>query len=149
MADINTKMGQIGKMALGTGSLVGTSVTGAIVGEILIPIPILGAVVGGLIGGYFGVKSNNYIFEKLDKNSFKKLYQNICDAINEDGSWIFDSKLMKIYGLKEKYFMESLPRLFKDRKNAADLWISTISYTLVTIFQSDQELKDQKKKEEE
>lgn len=67
-ANTSTKMGQAGKVALGTGSMVGASVSGAIVGEILLPIPILGAIVGGIIGGYLGAKTSNYMFGKLDKH---------------------------------------------------------------------------------
>jgi hypothetical protein len=52
------KFKAFGKIALGTSTTVGTSITGGIIGQSLIPIPLLGAFIGGLIGGIIG----EYIF---------------------------------------------------------------------------------------
>lgn len=39
-----------------TGATVGTSIVGAIVGQALIPIPVVGALFGTVIGGMIGEK---------------------------------------------------------------------------------------------
>jgi phage tail tape-measure protein len=41
---------------LNTTTTVGTSILGAITGQMLIPIPVLGALIGSIIGGYIGDK---------------------------------------------------------------------------------------------
>ncbi len=41
-------------VAITTTTIIGSSITGALVGQALIPIPVFGAFVGSVIGGYLG-----------------------------------------------------------------------------------------------
>jgi hypothetical protein len=55
IASNEKKFSNFGKIAIGTGATFGSSVTGGIIGQTLIPIPLLGAFIGGLIGGIIGI----------------------------------------------------------------------------------------------
>ncbi len=48
------KMRDLGNMTIGTASSLGSGLLGAMVGQSLIPIPIVGAFIGGFIGGFLG-----------------------------------------------------------------------------------------------
>lgn len=45
----------------GTTVTVGSSIAGAITGQMLIPIPVVGALIGSVIGGLIGDKSSKQI----------------------------------------------------------------------------------------
>lgn len=53
-------------MVLGTGSTFTASLSGALIGQAAIPIPLLGAFIGGIIGGVVGSKSSNFMISKLN-----------------------------------------------------------------------------------
>lgn len=55
------KMKELGCYVLGTTATVGSSVLGAVTGQLLIPIPVVGALIGGAIGGFIGDKSTKQI----------------------------------------------------------------------------------------
>ena len=48
------KWKEFGGFMLNTTTTVGTSILGAITGQMLIPIPVFGAFIGGVIGGFIG-----------------------------------------------------------------------------------------------
>jgi len=52
---------------------VGSSLVGAMTGQILIPIPILGAFIGGVIGGLIGEKGGKQINSWITKKKFLNL----------------------------------------------------------------------------
>ena len=66
-ANSKSKWTQAGKIVLNTGTAVGGSITGAIFGQALIPIPILGALVGGILGGIIGGTSSQLVIGLLNK----------------------------------------------------------------------------------
>jgi hypothetical protein len=51
-------MKQVGKASIVAVGSVGATVTGMMIGEVVIPIPFLGAFIGGVIGGYIGEKGS-------------------------------------------------------------------------------------------
>jgi len=55
------KLKELGGFMLNTGTTVGTSILGAIAGQVLIPIPFFGAMLGTVIGGYLGDKGGKSI----------------------------------------------------------------------------------------
>ena len=52
------KMKEVGKASIIAMGSVGSTMTGMMVGEIVIPIPFVGAFIGGIIGGFFGEKGS-------------------------------------------------------------------------------------------
>jgi phage tail tape-measure protein len=49
---------------------VGTSILGAIAGQMLIPIPFFGALIGTVIGGYLGDKGTKKITSVIENKRF-------------------------------------------------------------------------------
>ncbi|EGR32615.1 hypothetical protein IMG5_076450 [Ichthyophthirius multifiliis] len=70
-----------------TGTSLGIGIGGTLLGQILIPIPVLGAAFGGLIGGFMGTLGANKIGELERKKKFEKLVEFIIE------------KNMEMYGL--------------------------------------------------
>jgi hypothetical protein len=52
--DNRRKFEEMSSVAITTTTIIGSSITGALVGQALIPIPVFGAFVGSVIGGYLG-----------------------------------------------------------------------------------------------
>ncbi len=50
------KFKELTGFVLNTGATIGTSVMGAVAGQMLIPVPFLGALIGTVIGGMIGDK---------------------------------------------------------------------------------------------
>ena len=48
------KLSEITGFVVKTGATVGTSIVGALIGQTLIPIPVVGALVGTVVGGLMG-----------------------------------------------------------------------------------------------
>lgn len=55
---------------LSTTTTVGTSILGAITGQMLIPIPFVGALIGSVIGGFIGEKGGKHINSWIEKKKF-------------------------------------------------------------------------------
>lgn len=66
-------MKYLGKASIVAVGSVGSTVTGMMIGEVVIPVPILGAFVGGVIGGYVGEKGSRELTAILNDKSFVKL----------------------------------------------------------------------------
>lgn len=65
-------MRKVGKASMVATGFVGTTMTGAVLGEVLIPIPFLGAFIGGVVGGYFAEKGTRSLNSALEnKNTIK------------------------------------------------------------------------------
>lgn len=58
---------------INTTTTVGTSIFGAVAGQILIPVPILGAFIGGVIGGLIGDKGGKQINSIIQKKKFVEI----------------------------------------------------------------------------
>jgi hypothetical protein len=48
------KMKDFGSLAIVASTSIGTSIAGGIIGQLLIPVPVLGALIGTAIGGFLG-----------------------------------------------------------------------------------------------
>ena len=59
------KFQQAGFRTFDIASLLGTGLLGFVVGQTLIPIPLVGAIVGGFVGGFIGDKGGKAITSKL------------------------------------------------------------------------------------
>mgnify|MGYP001022666056 CR=1 FL=1 len=70
-----------------------SGITVAILGQILIPIPVVGALIGGflggLVGGAIGDKIEHYKRGERERIDLERLALNLVDAINQQGFWDF------------------------------------------------------------
>jgi phage tail tape-measure protein len=60
---------------LNTTTTVGSSILGAITGQMLIPIPVVGALIGSVIGGFIGEKSGKQLNSWIEKKKFMESIQ--------------------------------------------------------------------------
>ncbi len=69
---------------LNTTTTVGTSILGAITGQMLIPVPFVGAFIGSVIGGFLGDKGGKQINSWIEKKKFAELIKYLKNSqINE------------------------------------------------------------------
>lgn len=54
MNSTNKKIKDFGNLAIIASTSLGTSIAGGIIGQLLIPVPVLGALIGTAIGGFLG-----------------------------------------------------------------------------------------------
>lgn len=88
-ADIQTikKIEKIVGISLSMTVTVGTSLGGAVAGQILIPVPVLGAFIGGMVGGLVGGFSTSAVLNKFQTFKVKRMMENMEKHQNPDGSW--------------------------------------------------------------
>jgi len=63
-------MKQIGLMTIDMGTRIGSSLLGAIVGQTLIPIPLVGAFIGSVFGGFVGHVGATTLVQSLETINF-------------------------------------------------------------------------------
>ncbi len=56
---MSSKVDQAGKLAFNAGTSIAGAFGGSAIGQLLIPIPIVGALIGGVVGGYLGSTAAN------------------------------------------------------------------------------------------
>jgi hypothetical protein len=81
------KMQQVGFITVDMLSSFGTGMLGAVVGQSVIPIPILGAFIGGMVGGFIGELGAKVITSKLESHRFKEIIKNLELCIQPGGYW--------------------------------------------------------------
>ena len=64
------KVKEFGHASLKVASSIGSAISGAVIGQSFIPIPVVGAFVGGVIGGVLGEKGGEKIVKKLEVSQF-------------------------------------------------------------------------------
>ena len=65
------KLREVRNMTLNAASSVGSGIVGALIGQSLIPIPVLGAFIGGFIGGFVGEFGGRAVNDLLETVKFK------------------------------------------------------------------------------
>ena len=61
MNSTDKKIKDFGSLAIVASTSLGTSIAGGIIGQILIPVPVLGALIGTTIGGFLGERGSRKI----------------------------------------------------------------------------------------
>ena len=56
----------------GNVGIIGMSVGGAVLGQMAIPVPVVGAVIGGFVGGFVGGISTATLVEQFKQSKNKK-----------------------------------------------------------------------------
>lgn len=123
----------------------GSAIGGAVLGQMLIPIPVIGAVVGGLLGGvistFFGPsfeeKKNDCKkkIESIVEEYFEKIYKEICKEIDsyiEENLKYIEKEIDKYLSNYEKVVKRLIN---KDREREEELYkkISDIKLDLASI----------------
>ena len=75
------KITEIGFASVATAGTISSTISGVILGQLLIPVPILGAFIGGMMGGYISSKGFNWMRNKLDNRSGKKLIAYLAKTV--------------------------------------------------------------------
>lgn len=131
-ASKGSKVTQFNKLLISTTTGLGSSIGGAIIGQALIPIPLLGALVGGFIGGLVGGTSTSALFDYMNDKKASEIVMKLEFAQAEDGSWN-DLALIDLLGLNKSYFVHHYPDNLKFDKNRELKWLNMVS-TLYTEF---------------
>ncbi|KAL4449739.1 hypothetical protein ABPG74_008112 [Tetrahymena malaccensis] len=146
VANSKSKMGQIGKMALGTGSTITASFSGALIGQAVIPVPILGAFIGGVIGGIIGGTSSNYAIQMLNKSKFDLMIQKIEKSIHPQGYWEYSRDMLNRLGITNKYFQSTIPETLQTTNiDKQDQWMTMCCYGMLSTYYSTKEQKQREK----
>ena len=109
IANNNSKFLKAGQIAISTGTAISGSIGGAILGEFLIPIPILGALVGGFVGSLFGATSTQIIIKNINKKKYIDMVEKLENNITEGGYWDYSRQNLNNLGITNAFFMQSIP----------------------------------------
>jgi phage tail tape-measure protein len=73
---------------LKTSTTVGTSILGAITGQMLIPIPIVGALIGSVIGGFIGDRGGKQVSSWFEKKKFLETINYLHKSQLDEKYWL-------------------------------------------------------------
>lgn len=114
--------------ALGT---IGTTMSGIFIGQVAIPIPIVGAFVGGVCGGYFGTKSIRKINNFLSKTYFRDIIMYLKKTILTDSHWLCTNNLIQKIGINEEHL-----NTLTNSQSEKDTFITAICFFIVSFYES-------------
>jgi hypothetical protein len=126
------KMKDVGKTSVIVVGAVGTTVTGMIVGEILIPIPVVGALVGGVIGGYLGEKGSRSFKSILSNKQLVALVEYLKSKVIGNNHWIYTQELLAKLGVSQKYFESKI----STKAESHDAYITTLCFCVIAYFEA-------------
>ena len=85
------------KLVIGTTANIGSGIGGALIGQALIPVPIVGALIGGMIGGFLGGVSGNKYCEFITQKKYQDIYDKLKDSFNKH--WEYSEGLVDYLGI--------------------------------------------------
>lgn len=116
------------KLGFTFGAVFSTS----LIGQMLIPIPVLGAVIGGFIGGIF----STIVGQVVDStNQYPAMPYSVFIAAlvhlrKDDGSWSFDT-IDPV-----KHILARWHSICKTRKVSDDIWLTVICFVNLSVYHS-------------
>lgn len=86
-----------------------------VLGQVLIPIPVVGGLVGGLIGGYLGNKGIQNLAKSRNMKKATDLVKNLT-AIQkpQSGMWECSKQTLDMLQINFKILGETMPKSLKD-----------------------------------
>lgn len=94
------KSNQMNKLVISTTANIGSGIGGAIIGQALIPIPLLGALIGGFLGGLVGGASSSVFLDYMSEKRFAKLFDDLI-ALQQKGHWQYTDELLNSIGMSK------------------------------------------------
>ncbi|CAD8132296.1 unnamed protein product [Paramecium pentaurelia] len=108
---------------IGVQSSVG--IGSAVVGQILISIPVLGAIIGGTVGGV-AMSLYSKFFDPKTKYSIKHMINNLMNRQLQDGLFVYDDQVIKIMKINQEHYFGCKPKKFTDSE-----WLTILMVYLV------------------
>ncbi|CAD8063730.1 unnamed protein product [Paramecium sonneborni] len=115
-------------------------VSGAIIGQALIPIPLVGGIVGGIIGGYLGNKGmTNYTKSRNEKKS-QEMVQKLLQNQQQDGHWECNKINLEIMVINLKILNDNMPKIISDDKDRQTKWLNLVIFGVLSLFFNSNEM---------
>lgn len=70
---------------INTTASLGSGFTGALVGSMILPVPVLGSFLGGFIGGYLSLSTANILMKKFNNKEYKMIVKQLEEMMNKVG----------------------------------------------------------------
>lgn len=127
------------------GFTAGAVFTSSMVGQMVIPVPILGAVIGGIVGGLFS-KLFGQVVDSANSNETIKytlMIKMMMEKRDQDGSWDFE-RLGALKPVLARWFT-----LCKTRRVPDKVWLSSICFLNISLYCSIINMQENKTEEQE
>jgi hypothetical protein len=89
------KMKDFGSLAIVASTSIGTSIAGGLIGQLLIPVPVLGALIGTAIGGFLGERGSRKLIDSFEKKTFFELIQYLKKVQVEGRYWLVTKETLR------------------------------------------------------
>lgn len=126
------KMEEVIKKVTKVGFTFGAVFSSSVIGQIVIPIPVVGALIGGLVGGVV----SSIVGKVIDSSNqyptmpYTVFISALVQLRKEDGSWAFDS-VDPI-----KHILARWHTLCRTKKLPDDVWLTVICFVNISVYQS-------------
>jgi hypothetical protein len=116
------------KLGFTFGAVFSTS----LIGQILIPIPVLGAVIGGIVGGIFSALVGQVVdsTNQYPSMPYTVFIAALVHLRKPDGSWSFDS-IDPV-----KHILARWHTLCRTRRVSDDVWLTVICFVNLSVYHS-------------
>jgi hypothetical protein len=125
------KFKEFGGFMLNTTTTVGTSILGAITGQMLIPIPIVGALIGSIIGGYIGDKGGKQLNSWIEKQKFNETIKFLLKTQVDQQYWLCTPEFFKTLEIRKSEFVKYVPTFMQDV-----VFATMIGFVLACFYES-------------
>lgn len=127
------KIEEIVKKVTKVGFTFGAVVSSSLIGQVVIPIPVVGALIGGLVGGIFSSIVGNVIdsTNQYPTMPYSVFITALVQLRKDDGSWSFESVQPVKHILARWHTLCKTKRVPDD-----DLWLTVICFVNISVYQS-------------
>jgi hypothetical protein len=125
------KMAELTGFVIKAGATIGSSIVGALVGQALIPIPVVGALVGTVVGGLLGERGCREVTSMINSVHFERVVDYLGKNIREGCYWEARDEFYEMIDVKKKNFEKYIPAYME--KN---VFITIVGFVLVCFHES-------------
>lgn len=126
------KLQEFGGFMLNTTTTVGSSILGAITGQMLIPIPVVGALIGSVLGGLIGDRGGKQINSWIEKKKFLETVKYLQQAQVDQQHWLCTPEFYKALEIREEEFQAYVPSYMQDH-----VFATLIGFVLACFYESE------------
>lgn len=125
------KLDEIAKKVTKVGFTFGAVFTSSLVGQMVIPVPVLGALVGGLVGGIFSTLFGQAVDRTCPYPSilYSQCVQRIVRARRANGLWGWGEEIEGIRHILARWHTLTLPKGVE-----AEVWLSVICLVSISLW---------------